>query len=149
MLCQGLWYQEYNQDELIGKVVSWIHEKAATTNPGDTVNILFHAHGRSDGAVMLGSHALTTTEFTGSLRLFRAGVQVNAVGSHCYSGAFVESIRTDSQSDRYIVAACGPQEKHWSVARSASNGVRNCRFSQPLVQSLARVALPGVPHWVG
>lgn len=145
MLRQGLWYQEYDKDELIGKVVAWIHEKAATTNPGDTVNIFFHAHGRPDGSVVLGSKALATEDFKGLLRLFRAGVQVNAVGSHCYSGVFVDAIPTDNQSDRYIVSACGPKEGHWTASRSVSGRYRNFRFSQPLVQPLARLALPGVP----
>ena len=69
---------------------------------------------------------------------------MNAVGNHCHAGILVEAMRVDNQLDRYVVGACGPEQLTWTTGRSASNRCRNFRFSQPFIQSMAKIKLPGV-----
>lgn len=39
----GLWYTDYTQKDLLGKVATWFREKAATVESGDVVNFFFKA----------------------------------------------------------------------------------------------------------
>ena len=74
---------------------------------------------------------------------FKDGVSVNAISGACYSGLFVDAIRETAQRDRYISAASPRNQTALSITRSVSNRIRNSRFSQAFVQSLAQMALPG------
>ena len=55
-------------------------------------------------------------------------------------------MRAANQLHQYAVGACGAQELAYSTLKSVSNRRRNMRFSQPFIQSLAKVKLPGIPQ---
>ena len=141
---QEKWFEEVDPNDLIARVVSWIHEKGSTVTSGDCVNIFFQCHGLRKGGIALGKKVLESAELAQLFKLFPAGVQVNAIGSHCYSGKLVDAIRAVNLLDRYAVAACGPNQLSWTARRSVSNRCRNFRFSQPFIQSLSRMRLPGI-----
>jgi hypothetical protein len=47
-------------------------------------------------AIALGTNTLSPQVFAGLIALFPDGVQVNAVGSHCYSGTLVEAVASSN-----------------------------------------------------
>ncbi|PGH07767.1 hypothetical protein AJ79_06155 [Helicocarpus griseus UAMH5409] len=105
-------------------MITWIQEKTSTVKPG--------------------TKKISPAVLTQALELFPRGVQLNTVGTHCYPGTFVEAVAATNQRERYIVASCGPGERHYTASRSVSNRIRNSHFSQPFIQSLAKIKLPGV-----
>ncbi|EEQ33428.1 hypothetical protein McanMca71_001415 [Microsporum canis] len=140
------WFEYVHPKDILEKVTTWIQYKAHGVAENDVVNIFFQTHGDVNGNVCLGTKRLTTSAVVDLISQFPRGCQVNVVGSHCYSGKLVNAIRASGQIARYAVAACGPEEKHFSATRSVSNRIRNFRFSQPFIQSLARVHLPWLPQ---
>lgn len=141
MTRQDKWFEFVDAGDLLTRIVKWMHDKAATAKPGDSVNLFFQCHGTPSGALCLGIMQFDKDEFTQILRLFGQDVRVNAVGSHCYSGQLVQAVSADGQLDRYISSACGPNELHYAASRSVSNRHRNMRFSQYFVQSVAKPEL--------
>ncbi|RMJ28581.1 hypothetical protein PHISP_00541 [Aspergillus sp. HF37] len=133
----GLWYTECTPSNLAAKVVSWFHDKAPAVR-GDVVNIFLCCHGHREGHLVLGNRSMGTFEFRDILRLFGFGIEANAVVSHCYLGQLSETIESDSfqPRERFIAAACGSSERHYTDRRSISGRFRNMTFSQPIAQFL-------------
>ncbi|KZF21188.1 hypothetical protein L228DRAFT_284252 [Xylona heveae TC161] len=136
------WYDYVPPGQLMQEVGLWIRARAQETASGDVVNIFFQCHGSHNGGIEIGDSLVASESIVRLLSLFKPGVQVNAVGSHCYSGHLVELIAARNELGRYAVAAAGKDEKHYGATRSVSNRVRNFRFSQPFIQSLAKIKLP-------
>lgn len=140
-----VWYQAfpYVKDQFYIEVVGRIWKKVREAQPGDVVNLFFQCHGTPQGTT-LGHKLLANKELAALLKRFREGAQVNAVDSHCNFGKLVEAIRNDQQQSRYIVAAAGSDQFHFTATRSISNRFRNFRLSQPFMQSLTQAKLPGL-----
>ena len=138
-------YVQVGQEVLKQEVLNWINGKIQDAKPRDVVNIIFESHGQRNGAgVILGKHRLFPPEVTALLRQFKDGVQVNMISGACFSGGFVDAIRADNQSHRYIASATTSSEAAHATTRSISNRTCNSRFSQAFVASFARIQLPGV-----
>ncbi|KAN0081995.1 hypothetical protein V8E54_003293 [Elaphomyces granulatus] len=133
------WWEQIGRHELLEKVEKWIVDKVQWAEPGDVVNIILEGHGAKSGEYCIGDRRLHPYVFRDWVAKFRPGVQVNAISGACYSGAFVDAVQSSEQKDRYIT-----YEMSWSVTRSVSNRIRNSRFSQAFVQSLAKLNLPGI-----
>lgn len=112
--------------------------------PGDAVNIILEGHGTRFYGYSIGHRHLHPAVFRDRMSGFKDGVQVNAISGACYSGQFVDEVRASNQRDRYLAVASPSDAKAFSATRSVSNRTRNSRLSQPFVQSLAKVNLPGV-----
>lgn len=138
------WWTQVGAHELLEKVQSWIVEKQTLAEDGDIVNIILEGHGcKGGGELIIGKNWIHPSVLSNLLRNFKVGVQVNAVSGACYSGRFVDIIKTSGQTQRYVAAASPGESKAYATTRSISNRVRNSRFSQAFVQSLAKVNLPG------
>ena len=136
-------FEQVGPSVLKSDVVRWITDRTKRTTAGDVVNMIFECHSRP-GAMVLGEQYLTSSELTNLVREFPPRVQVNMVSGVCSSGCFVNAIRADGQSHRYFSSATSDNRIAWSQTRSASNRIRNSRYSQAVVMSLARIAFPGV-----
>ena len=82
--------------------------------------------------MQLGSHFVSSEELSEWLQPFLPGVQVNAIGSHCYSASLAKAVRALQVSGRYNVS---------TAIRSPSNKVQNLGFSQPWIASFAKMKL--------
>ena len=135
--------------DLLTHVASWLKIKTDSSHEnrvkdGDSVIIIFLAHGHASTATMLGDgvklgdEVLYVDTFVDMLRKFPRTVQVNVISNSCYSGIFAEKFRTDSQQNRWVQAASGStfQDKAWPAAKSPSNRFRNGLFVAGLVRSL-------------
>lgn len=131
------WWTQIGAHELWEKVQTWISEKKQQAEDGDVVNIIFEGRKNPRGEYCIGDNYVHPFVFRDLLAGFKKGVQVNAITGACYSGKFSDAIKSSNPRDRY--AALG-------TTRSDSNRVRNSGFSQPFVQSLAKIKLPGVPR---
>lgn len=137
------WWTQVGVHELLSKVEEWIKDKEQKARPGDTVNLFFESHGTSKGELQLGDRRLHCYVLRDWISGFKHGVQINAISGACYSGKFLDVIKSSNQKDRYFAAAASSDQKALSATRSVSNRIRNSRFSQAFVQSLAKVSLPG------
>lgn len=140
------WWTQVAPHELLVRVLGWIEDKQRKAEPGDVVNIILEGRGNGNGEYCIGDREIHPHVFRDLLSGFKDGVQANAISGACYSGQFIDAIRMSGQSQRYSAVAAGPHEQANSATRSISNRVRNSRFSQAVVQSLAKVNLPGVPR---
>ena len=141
---QPKWFEQADPAQIAYKVKQYIVDASRLADLGDTVNVFIQAHGDISGRMMMGKGHIKSAEIVSLLRTFKPGVQVNVVGSHCYSGHLVRAIRADNGFMRYAVGAAEWDEKAFATRRSISNRCRNFRFSQPFIQSLAKIKLPHV-----
>jgi hypothetical protein len=137
-------FEQVPEDDLLRKLTLWIQEMAHKAKPGDVVNIFLQCHGGKEGQIFLGTKFMDSSVLAGLLETFISGVQVNCIGSHCYSGLLVDNIKATGSVHRYAISACGAGELAWTTRRSVSNRCRGFRFAQPFVQSLAKCKLPTV-----
>ena len=142
ILREGQFFKQVGKEVLKDEVWRWINQTAAEANVGDVVNMIFECHGKRGGGLCLGSNAVYPHEFAEGLRQFKVGTQVNMISGACYSGSFVDIISAENQLHRYIAAATSATQPAKATTRSVSNRVRNSRYSQSFVQSLARIQLP-------
>ena len=135
--------------DILAHVNTWIEVKTdvhhhSRTKDGDSVIIIFLAHGHASTATMLGDgvklgdNILYVDTFVDMLRKFPRTVQVNVISNSCYSGIFAEIFRSDKQQNRWVQAASGSHfgDKAWPAAKSPSNRFRNGLFIAGLVRSL-------------
>ena len=137
-------FEQVDPVDLSNRVVNAIIQLSRTVKEGDVVDIFFQCHGTRDGQLRLGNNLLSSETIAHLLTIFSEKVQVNCVGSHCYSGQLVDAIKATGTFHRYAISACGSSELSWAARRSVSNRCRNFRFAQPFVQSLAKCKLPSV-----
>lgn len=137
-------FDQVPEKELLGEFTLWIQEVSHKAQPGDVINIFLQCHGGSKGEIYLGGKYMTSHNLAEILKAVRSGVQVNCIGSHCFSGLLVDHIKATGSMNRYAISACGPKELAWATRRSVSNRCRGFRFAQPFVQSLAKCKLPTV-----
>ncbi|KZF24965.1 hypothetical protein L228DRAFT_59207 [Xylona heveae TC161] len=148
-LRQDKWFEEVDKEELLARVFLWMLEKARCIERDDVVNMFFACQGTHEHDLEVGTRVFSTQDFAEVLQLFRADVQVNAVGRHCYSGCLVGAVVSTKQRGKNLFAGTGPDDTHWwGTVNSWSNRIRYFQFGQPFVQSLARVQLPGIPQQV-
>ena len=79
--------------DLSNRVVNAIIQLSHTVKEGDVVDIFFQCHGLRDGQLRLGDNLLSSETIAHLLTIFSEKVQVNCVGSHCYSGQLVDAIK--------------------------------------------------------
>lgn len=140
---QQYFWNQIGQDVLVDEVVRWISTKSQVAEAGDIINIILESHG-SKKFVKIGSKGLFNEVFRELAALFKPGVEVNIISGACYSGLFGDIMKTSGQTHRYVAAA--GNKLAFSCTRSVSNRLRNSRFSQAFVQSLAKINLPGTPR---
>lgn len=138
------WFCQVGPNNLLNEVEKWISQKKQQTKTGDVVNIVFECHGIENRGLKVGGSILHRHVFRDMISGFQDGVQINAIMDACYSGPFVDVIKDSTEKHRYATAAS--DQEAWSFTRSASNRIRNSRFSQAFVQSLAKINLPGAPR---
>ena len=106
--------------DILAHVNSWMEVKIdvhhhSRTKDGDSVIIIFSAHGHASTATMLGDgvklghNILYVDTFVEMLRKFPQTVHVNVISNSCYSGVFAEKFRSDNQQNRWVQAAVGIQ----------------------------------------
>ncbi|KAN0081960.1 hypothetical protein V8E54_003258 [Elaphomyces granulatus] len=139
---QDNFFEQVDPADLRNRVVNAIIQLSHIVEEGDVVDIFFQCHGSRDGQLQLGDNLLPSETIANLLTIFSEKVQVNCVGSHCYSGILVNAIMATGTFHRYAISACSSEEMSWTASRSVSNRCRNFRFAQPFVQSLARCKLP-------
>ena len=135
--------------DILAHVNSWIDVKTdvhhhSRTKDGDSVIIIFLAHGHASTATMLGDgvklgdNILYVDTFVDMLRKFPRTVQVIVISNGCYPVIFAERFRSDKQQNRWVQAASGSHfgDKAWPAAESPSNRFRNGLFIAGLVRSL-------------
>jgi hypothetical protein len=137
-------FQQVPENDLLSAVVHWIQGMGQKAKSGDVINIFLQCHGGNKGQIFLGSKFMDSSVLADLLDRFVSGVQVNCIGSHCYSGILVTKIQALGSLNRYAISACGPGELAYTTRRSVSNRCRGFRFAQPFVQSLAKCKLPAV-----
>ncbi|KKK26856.1 hypothetical protein ARAM_003456 [Aspergillus rambellii] len=140
------WWTQVGVHELLGRVETWIREKQQQAEDGDVVSIILEGHGSRKEGYCIGDRRVHPDVFGNLLAGFKDGVQVNAISGACYSGQFINAIQASNQRSRYFAVACPGDGLALSPTRSISNRIRNSRFSQAFVQSLAKIQLPGVPR---
>lgn len=133
------WWTQIAPNELSRRMLEWIADKQRDAEPGDVVNIFLEGRQTSNG---IGDSHIHTDVFRDLLSGFKDGVQANAISGTCYSGRFSDAIRCPSGDSGHS----GRRYSGVAASRNVGNRIRISRFSQPFVQSLAKVNIPGVPR---
>ncbi|KAF2809617.1 uncharacterized protein BDZ99DRAFT_520959 [Mytilinidion resinicola] len=139
------WWEQVDPDDLMMRVWGWVVDVMKRAVPGDAVNIIVEAHGNELYGAKLGTKYLSKHQAGTLCNKFQKGVQVNFIVGACHSGIFTDIVRSQGQEPRYISSSTSAKGLAMSFPRSVSNRVRNMKFAQAWVQSLARVTLPGLP----
>ncbi|KAL9114881.1 MAG: hypothetical protein Q9227_001124 [Pyrenula ochraceoflavens] len=137
-------FTQIKPEDLYGLVEHKMKKLSSIAKAEDVVNIFFQCHGSHSGQIQLGKNLITAEEVNKLLQNFEKGVQVNLVGSHCYSGMLVDVIKAEGASNRYAAGTAGPEEQAYTAKRTPSNRFRQMRATQPIIQSLAKIKLPHI-----
>ena len=130
-------FKQFDPD-VIGKEV-----KVSKAVPGDLINIIIESPWSCNG-VRIGKNLLTTRDAVKLCRKFVQGVQVNFITGACHSGTFTKAIKESGQKKYWVSVASSSKSTATTHVRSASNRIRNSKFSQGWCQSLSRIVLPGM-----
>ncbi|KAL9105278.1 MAG: hypothetical protein Q9227_009517 [Pyrenula ochraceoflavens] len=139
-----MFFEQIGPADLLDKVKTSIRALHSKTKAGDIVNVFFQARGTPEGEIRIGDNILERTEVATLLCGFEEGVQVNMVGSHCYTGQLADIFKVGGTSHRDTAATASTYERSAITRRAPSNRLRHSRFSHPLIQSPARIKLPHV-----
>ncbi|KAJ5908596.1 hypothetical protein N7495_001278 [Penicillium taxi] len=144
-----IWWRDVKASEVLGKIQRWINHNQNLSQSGDVVNIFFGGHGDQKLGFACGNGFLHQAVLGQMLAHYRPGVQVNFVPNFCFSGLFVEALRSNDIANCHAVASCSPMELSWSQSRSASGRYRSVRFAKAFLQSLSHIPKPpdSVPSW--
>ncbi|KAL8882912.1 MAG: hypothetical protein Q9198_000158 [Flavoplaca austrocitrina] len=135
---EPLWFTEIAKEDLKEYVKSWVKRKVDSTEPGDTVNIVFEGHSSRYPSIRLGRREMQVPDFVDLIAKFKPGVQVNFINGACLSAQFVDAISASGQSNRFVSASATGMNRAYSSSRTVSGRARSSRWSQASVQSLAR-----------
>ena len=89
---QENFFEQVDPADLRNRVVNAIIQLSHIMKDGDVVNIFFQCHGSRDGQLLLGDNLLPSETIANLCTIFSEKVQVNCVGSQCYSGILVNEI---------------------------------------------------------
>lgn len=140
-------YEFIEAEDLKGRVVKWIQERAVEAKEGDTIDIIFVTHGNDRGDLQLGRNRISVVEMRTLLQSFKQEVEVNVITSACFGGFLPEAIEQDNQEYRYIQAAS--QKKTSAIregslkGRSASDRYQCSYFAVAIVKSLGKIKVGG------
>ncbi len=80
-----------------GEIIDWLMKKSEVVKPGETVMIYLAGHGgetEQTGAILLGQHTFWETDLVNWLDFFDPGVHVIVVVDACFSGSWIDGLRT-------------------------------------------------------
>lgn len=108
------------------------------------MNIILEGHGTARGEYHIGSREIHPYAFRNILSGSKDGVQINAISGACYSGQFVDAIKTFNPKGQ--VLRCGlPKRRNGTVYYPQPQQSNQEQSIFPcFVQSLIKVSLPGV-----
>ena len=142
-------YEFIAAEDLKGRVVKWIQERAVEAKEGDTIEIIFVTHGNERGDQQLGRDRISVVEMRTLLQSFKQEVEVNVITSACFGGFLPEAIEQDNQEYRYIQAASQKHQKTSAIregllkGRSASDRYQCSYFGVATVKSLGKIKVGG------
>ncbi|KAI5800043.1 hypothetical protein EDC01DRAFT_531485 [Geopyxis carbonaria] len=136
----NFFYTLVAEQSLKPTILNWSENVAHRAQAGDSVLLIFCAHGHPDGRIQLGltpglESTLEWFEISVSLNKFSTGISVTILNSACYSGGWARNIRNTSTGRELIHAAC--QSGDTTPASRSTSGAYRCGvFPMEVVNAL-------------